>query len=179
MEQLVSVLLEFAKLDKELHELPLSNVNLVSIVEHAVQTAQDFSDHTISFESDHNELIIAANDRYTSIMINNLIQNAIRYGRSTVTIKLTQEPSHICLYIDDDGPGIPADAREHVLKPFTRHENQQNKRGTKGGYGLGLAIVSRIIEWHKASLKIEDSALLKGASVQVRFNKKADGQAEL
>jgi len=174
MEQLVSVLLEFAKLDKELHDLPLSDVDLVSIIEHSVQTAQDFSDHNISFHTELSELVIPANERYTSIMINNLLQNAIRYGDSTVSITLTQEPTHSCLCIDDDGPGIPLDAREHVLKPFTRHADRQNKaQGAKGGYGLGLAIVSRIAEWHQAILTIGDSETLKGASMQIRFNGQA------
>lgn len=71
---------------------------------------------------------------------------------------------------DDDGPGIPANARKNVLKPFIRNTDQQGKHGTSYGYGLGLAIVSRIAEWHQADLQIKDSSLLGGASISVRFN---------
>ncbi len=170
MEQLVSVLLEFAKLDKELSDLPLNEVNLSSIVEHAVQTAREVSDHTITFESDHIDVEVIANDRYTSIMLNNLLQNAIRYGESTVVIRLLQERSVTTLIIDDDGPGIPVNARKNVLKPFFRNTAQQGKHGNNNGYGLGLAIVSRIAEWHQADLQIDDSSLLGGASIKMRFN---------
>ena len=172
MEQLVSVLLEFAKLDKELHDLPLSKVNLVSIVEHAVQTARDFSDYEINFKAEQGSMLVLANDRYTSIMLNNLLQNAIRYGNSTILVRVVKDRSQTSLYIDDDGPGIPLEARKQVLKPFIRNTIEQGKHGTRVGYGLGLAIVSRIAEWHKADLHIDDSSLLGGASIKIVFHNK-------
>ncbi|MEE9333817.1 MAG: ATP-binding protein [Granulosicoccaceae bacterium] len=171
MEQLVSVLLEFAKLDKELHDLPLSEVNLTSIVEHAVQTARDLSDHTITFDTDQNKSFVLANDRYATIMLNNLLQNAIRYGKSAISVRLVNQRQHSILYIDDDGPGIPISARKNVLKPFIRNTVDQGKHGSRNGYGLGLAIVSRIAEWHQAELQIEDSSALGGASIKVVLSK--------
>ncbi len=170
MEQLVSVLLEFAKLDKELHDLPLSELNLTSIVEHAVQTARDLSDHTITFETDQKVSTVLANDRYATIMLNNLLQNAIRYGESAIFVRLVNERSQTTLYIDDDGPGIPAEARKQVLKPFIRNALEQGKHGTRDGYGLGLAIVNRIAEWHQAKLEINDSSQLGGASLKIVFS---------
>ena len=54
------------------------------------------------------------------------------------------------LVVEDDGPGIPPDQREAILQPFVRVD--QSRSRDKGGFGLGLAIVSRIVGWHQVSV---------------------------
>ena len=66
----------------------------------------------------------------------------------------------LCFVIEDDGPGIPAEQRDAILQPFVRVD--QSRSRDKGGFGLGLAIVSRIVGWHQGRLRINDS-LLGGA----------------
>jgi len=133
-------------------------INLTEIVEHAVQTARDFSDPKIEFQTDQTESTVLANDRYAT----------------TVLVKLVSDRSSTTVYIEDDGPGIPPDARQHVLKPFIRNASEQGKHGTRDGYGLGLAIVNRIAEWHQAKLQIDDSSKLGGASIKLAFNHQHD-----
>jgi len=95
-------------------------------------------------------------------LLSNLIDNAIQYGRAggQVTVSLSTEP--VTLTVDDDGPGIPLDEREHVLEPFYR------LRGSAGnGCGLGLAIAQDIAARHGSSLSIQDSPQGKGARFQI------------
>jgi len=68
--------------------------------------------------------------------------------------------------VEDDGPGIPLAQREAILQPFVRLDAGRNKG--QGGFGLGLAIVSRIVGWHQGQIVITDS-VLGGALFQLRL----------
>jgi signal transduction histidine kinase len=85
--------------------------------------------------------------------LNNLIENAIKFGDAAA---LTLDDSGACLVIDvcDDGPGVPDEEKEHVLKPFYRVDTARND--AKGGIGLGLAIASAIAQSHGGQLELRD-----------------------
>ncbi len=74
-------------------------------------------------------------------LLGNLIDNALRYtpAGSTITLGLVREADTVELYVEDDGPGVPAEARERLLRPFERGGRQDTD-----GSGLGLAIVESI-----------------------------------
>ena len=61
------------------------------------------------------------------------------------------------IHVDDDGPGIPAESRDQVLQPFTRLDVSRSRK--TGGYGLGLAIVQRIMRWHRGEVRVGDAPL--------------------
>jgi signal transduction histidine kinase len=77
--------------------------------------------------------------------LNNLIDNAVRYGGGAViTVKDTAEM--LTLYIDDNGPGIPENQLQTLFEPFRRGESSRNR--TSGGTGLGLAIARNLARAH-------------------------------
>lgn len=73
----------------------------------------------------------------------NLVENALHYGHRA-RIGLTRRDGEILIRVDDDGPGIPRDRLEDVLKPFARLD-EARQRNTRG-LGLGLAIVAKAVE---------------------------------
>lgn len=73
--------------------------------------------------------------------ITNLIDNALRHGRSGVMVRTRVEGTALILEVLDNGAGIPAASAERLKQPFTRLESA---RSDGGGSGLGLAIVERI-----------------------------------
>ena len=87
--------------------------------------------------------------------VENLLRNAVRYAAAEVRISVTSSETGAVVVVRDDGPGIPESLREKVLQPFVRLEEDRGR--TTGGVGLGLAIVSRIVERHGGSLSISDS----------------------
>lgn len=97
--------------------------------------------------------------------LQNLVNNAARYAASTVQVGASVREGWVDVWVDDDGPGIPVDERERVLLPFTR-------LGAQGGYGMGLAIVARIVDWHGGRLAIEDA---DGGGCRVRLSWPAAG----
>jgi two-component system osmolarity sensor histidine kinase EnvZ len=83
-------------------------------------------------------------------LLQNLIDNAIRYGRPPVLVSARREDDGLLLEVLDRGPGIPAEAVERVLQPFTRLDMARGG----GGTGLGLAIVDRIVQQHGGTLEL-------------------------
>jgi len=86
----------------------------------------------------------------------NLVSNAARHAPS---ISITGHRDHrwLTVTVDDDGPGIPADMREEVFKPFLRLDDARNQ--DEGGTGLGLAIARDIARSHGGDIILGDSPM--------------------
>jgi two-component system, OmpR family, osmolarity sensor histidine kinase EnvZ len=86
--------------------------------------------------------------------LTNLVQNAVRHAR-WVGIRVAAQGDHVWIAIDDDGPGIPADQREAVFKPFYRLEASRNP--STGGVGLGLTIARDIVLGHGGDIELTEA----------------------
>ena len=84
--------------------------------------------------------------------ITNLIENALKYGRSA-TISLEADAQSATVIIDDEGSQSSATEIEDMLAPFQRGENTK----TIDGHGLGLTIVATIAKLHGGKLSFEDT----------------------
>ena len=85
--------------------------------------------------------------------LNNLIDNALKYG-GTVVASLTATGSGVEIHIDDTGPGIPPDQLEAVTTPFFRLEASRSRE--TGGTGLGLAVAKSILLAHGGELALSN-----------------------
>lgn len=89
--------------------------------------------------------------------ISNLLDNALRYGRDPrsgqvrIEIRARRDVAGLLVEVADQGPGVPDEARERLLRPFTRLDTA---RGEHEGSGLGLAIVARIARRHHGELSL-------------------------
>ena len=84
-------------------------------------------------------------------MLSNILDNAVKHGRSggRIDVQLTARPAGgAVLTVADDGPGIPAEAREAVLRRFHRLDAARATPGT----GLGLALVKAVADLHGMAL---------------------------
>ncbi|MFA6156076.1 ATP-binding protein [Mesorhizobium sp.] len=89
-------------------------------------------------------------------LMSNVIGNSFRYAR-TVEVNATHGRGSLLVTIDDDGPGIPADRREDVFKPFVRLDEARNLDAS--GTGLGLSIARDIARSHGGDITLGDSPL--------------------
>ena len=88
--------------------------------------------------------------------IHNIIRNGLRYAQSEINVYARLSADSVQISICDDGPGIPESMHERVFEPFSRLETSRDKQS--GGYGLGLAIAARILQRHRGSIRVENSA---------------------
>jgi two-component system sensor histidine kinase RstB len=107
------------------------------------------------------EVEVNADSRYLQRALQNLVANACRHAHSRVLIRLHGEPRLVRIDVEDDGPGVPVAERLEVFKPFSRLDNSRTRRS--GGYGLGLSIVQKVMNWHGGSVSVDDSPTLGGA----------------
>jgi len=98
-------------------------------------------------------------------VLRNLLDNAERHAASRVTVELHRDDDRVILAVTDDGPGIPADQRDHVFERFTRLDDARGR--DTGGTGLGLAIAREIVRAHGGELRLRDTRT--GASFEIEL----------
>jgi two-component system sensor histidine kinase QseC len=110
--------------------------------------------------------LIAADDMLTSVLLRNLLDNALRYSPSaaTVTLSVTRDDRQVSLQVDDSGPGMSDADMARLGERFYRVLGTEQT-----GSGLGWSIVRRIARVYGAQLDIRRSAKLGGLSVSVRW----------
>jgi two-component system phosphate regulon sensor histidine kinase PhoR len=100
-------------------------------------------------------------------VLSNLVDNAIKYGRSEGTVTLSaraREDGRIELSVADDGPGLAPEAAARVFERFYRVDKARSR--DQGGTGLGLAIVKHIVQSHGGQAWVESRP---GAGATFRF----------
>ncbi|MBN2536464.1 MAG: response regulator [Spirochaetales bacterium] len=102
-------------------------------------------------------------------ILNNIIDNAIKYNRikGSIHIKTEEDDSSVFFIVQDTGIGIPSNQIQHIFKPY--YQCAQKKRGNEG-IGAGLALVKSILAEVSGTIKV-DSILNMGTTVTISFKK--------
>ena len=87
--------------------------------------------------------------------VRNLLANAVRHARDRVTVTLDEHDDRVLLVVDDNGPGIPEEERSRVFERFVRLD--ESRARDDGGAGLGLAIVSKVVESSGGTVVVGDA----------------------
>ncbi|AWM15076.1 sensor histidine kinase [Flavobacterium sediminis] len=115
----------------------------------------------INLKISNPEVNLVLDKFHLTTAINNVLDNAVKYGCHNITLKTFSENNFFYIQIEDDGIGIPKNKQSLLFEKFYRIENG-NIHNVKG-LGLGLFYVDQIIKAHKGSVKVI-SELGKGAS---------------
>jgi signal transduction histidine kinase len=83
----------------------------------------------------------------------NLVDNAIKYGRSA-RVRIISDSDHVVIVVDDDGPGIPPEQQEKVFAPFYRFDAARDPG--KAGVGLGLSIARTVAREHGGDVTLKN-----------------------
>jgi two-component system sensor histidine kinase QseC len=111
--------------------------------------------------------VIQADDMLTSVLVRNLLDNAMRYSpdEAKVALSVNTEAHQVVLRVDDSGPGLAEAEIAHLGERFYR------VLGTsQTGSGLGWSIVRRIAAAYRAQIDVRRSEVLGGLSVTVRWS---------
>lgn len=165
MTSLVETLLNYARLEQNRVGIQKKPLNLSTLIQTCIDRTKS-NNINISFINESNNQLVLADNQYITMVLNNLIQNAINYGRGYVLVEIYHKSHNIIISISDDGDGVPIEQRENIIKPFFRAKNSLNNIK---GHGIGLAIVKRILDWHNATLIISDATELSGSKFTIRF----------
>jgi two-component system sensor histidine kinase TctE len=150
--------MQLQPLDLNAHALEVSMEWAPQAIKRNIDLGFEGADHPLTIDADRDRL---------RELVNNLIDNAIRYSQpgGRVTVQAGQIGSDQCrLAISDDGPRIPVEERARIFERFHRLLGTQ-----EDGSGLGLAIVSEIATLHGARITLEEDADGVGNTFSVFF----------
>ncbi|MCR1915193.1 two-component sensor histidine kinase [Lactobacillus johnsonii] len=124
------------------------------------------------------DLVIDADAKMIVRMLNNLISNALKYGRGATEINLIANKVNnkfVELRVENNGEQIPKKSLQKIFDRFYRVESSRNLK--TGGTGLGLAITKSIVDLHGGNIKCQSTAELTSFIIQLPLNspKKNDG----
>ncbi len=174
MTNIINGFLELAETNTDLKSLSIQTIQvdefLFTVKDEIIKRKPQYIIN-IEFEKAPNkesEISIAGNQGLLFIMMNNLIDNACKFSENKkATLKIDFDNNYTIIKVTDNGIGIPDEEMEYIFQPLYRAKNVQGKHGN----GIGLSIVQRIAEIHKAQIKIS-STLNIGTTISVLFPKK-------
>ncbi|MEM1194977.1 MAG: ATP-binding protein [Pseudomonadota bacterium] len=149
MERLVSEMLAYSRA-----ESPLIEPELIELGDFVGRIAAAAPGAVSLVKRCDHEFTLAGNAVALRRLFDNLIENARRYGRGFVGVRLSHGTDGLEITIEDDGDGIPTKDLERVFEPFFRGEASRNRR--TGGTGLGLGIARAIAHSHGAHITLSN-----------------------
>jgi two-component system osmolarity sensor histidine kinase EnvZ len=152
MERMIGGYLAFAR--GEGTERPVE-ADLVELVSDAVNDARR-EGAAIALEAPAQAIMLSLRRDALRRALANVIGNARRYAKN-IEVSFRARGHGVDVIVDDDGPGVPAEKREDVFRPFFRLDASRNPE--TGGTGLGLAIARDIMRSHGGELTLHDSPL--------------------
>lgn len=160
MERMVESYLAFVRGEGEEQTEPTDLAKLLDDI--ATAARRDGNAVALTTEGD---LLLPLRPHAMKRSLNNLVANATRHA-AQVAISAGRKGRAVEVVIDDDGPGIPEDAREDVFKPFFRLDGSRNP--ATGGVGLGLTIARDVVSSHGGSIQL-DASPLGGLRARIRL----------
>ena len=155
LQHLVDDLLQLARSDEGVAPLRLERVDLDDIVLKEARRAVERGRVDVDVSAVAAAQTIG-DPRHLTRVVRNLLDNAERHARRTVTLSLDEGGTATRLVVVDDGAGIPAGDREHIFERFARADQARSRDA--GGSGLGLAIARDIVERHGGTITLADGA---------------------
>jgi PAS domain S-box-containing protein len=155
LDRILTGLLDLDKLDRGIVELRREPVDLASLVAAVVSEASEELDaHPVSLEL--LPIQVLADAAKVERVVENLLANAARHTDpgTPIWVRVSPLDRGALLCVDDAGPGIPAEQRESIFRPFQRGVGATYASGS----GVGLALVAQIASLHDGQAWVEDRA---------------------
>ncbi|MCA1664320.1 MAG: HAMP domain-containing histidine kinase [Myxococcales bacterium] len=156
LSRLIDNVLDFARMERG----PVAYEFLPGRIDEVVERSLDVYRHrveregfrlTTKIDSDLPETMLDENAM--TLLLLNLLENAVKYGRGEIAVYLTRQGNRLRLVVGDQGPGIPAEEHRRIFERFyrTRQARGTNVRGS----GIGLSLVKHIAEAHGGTVTVD------------------------
>tara|TARA_R110002049_G_C9122807_1_gene558511 strand:+ start:165 stop:1703 length:1539 start_codon:yes stop_codon:yes gene_type:complete len=151
---MVEKLLETATLDSDNLELNKENFNIITLIETLINRYRiQFPDKTFESNFQLKSLIVNADVFHIENALNNILDNAVKYGGDVISLKLMSNKNNFDILISDNGNSLTKTNKERVFEKFYRVP-KGNTHDVKG-FGIGLYYTKTIIEKHNGSITLE------------------------
>ena len=157
LENLINDLLSLSHIESKEIILKKTFFDICALVDNVLKSFQfNLDKNNIIVENKLNNplLVFADKDKITQV-INNLVDNAMKFNKENGSIKIysLKEDSFVKIFIEDSGIGIPKEDLPRIFERFYRVDKARSR--DMGGTGLGLSIVKHIVELHNGSVGVD------------------------
>ncbi len=157
---LTNKVLTISKLEQHKLDMKKEEIELAPMVDRLVDKFTAKADKPIRFVKDLQATEVYADEEYLEEVLDNLIDNAVKYSKESVEITLSSScnDSHTILIVRDNGIGISEKDQKVVFNKFERGAAGRRKRKQgASGFGLGLHFVQQVVEAHGGSIFVNSS----------------------
>lgn len=157
LNDLIGELLLYGSLRDEMNSMQLEEAPLQEMAQDAQRDGMAINPqvHVVIYDLPTATLLV---DRRLFVRaLSNLVRNGVRYTHSRVEIRAARRTHELNIWVDDDGPGVPPEDRERIFEPMVRLDAARTR--DKGGVGLGLSLVQRIVRNHGGRVRCLESPL--------------------
>lgn len=173
LNELVSHLLEFSRLQAGVDAAHIEQVDIRELLEGLIEDAQfeaESKDCKVRLRTSF-PAIVKANATLLYSAIENVVRNAIKYTKRGTAVEISMladagNEQGIIIQVRDHGPGVPNEMLPHLFEPFTRVEKARDR--LSGGYGLGLAIADRAIRLYGGDITARNDPD-EGLNIHIRL----------
>jgi len=161
LNTLVEELLTLSRIESGNVNVSLESVNLCDAMKDYIQRANGYAlmeKKQIDLILERSPLMVLVDEDLLFKAVYNVLTNAVKYAKTTITVTLTSDQNQALILIEDDGDGIPEKDLPHVFKRFYK--------GKKGNFGLGLAIAKTSVEVMKGQISASNKT---GALFEIRL----------
>ena len=172
MTNLINDILMISRLETKEVTVSMHDVRICPLLSDVCSTLTPLATECqVTLETNCKPLTIYANEGQIRELLNNLINNAIKYNKpgGKVFVTITSEGNDFIIIVEDTGVGIPEEAQARIFERFYRVDRGRSKK--MGGTGLGLSIVKHVVNYYNGSIQLE-SQVMKGTKFTIRLPKK-------
>jgi signal transduction histidine kinase len=144
MQSLVEDLLTLAKVDAHQLQLDIQEVDLEDVLDSEITRLRTVS--SLQINAELQPARVRGDERRLSQVFRNVLDNAARYAKSAIIVRMERRPGEVVVSVDNDGEIISAQDRSRVFERFARLD--ASRSSDRGGSGLGLAISREIMLAH-------------------------------
>jgi PAS domain S-box-containing protein len=169
LNRMVNSLLDLSRIETGQLSIERGQVNLCELGRRLIEEIQPTIDeHTMELVCSEDPLLIEGDELRLEQVLQNLLQNAIKYspGGGVVQLRIDRVDEQACIAVADQGMGIPSDALPQLFSRFYRAANANALRIS--GMGVGLYVVREIVMLHGGSVEVE-SREGQGSTFMVRL----------
>ena len=169
-DKIINDLLALVKMDKKASGLTITSVDVVNLTEIVLKRLRPIArKHNIELTLESKRAITAEIDEVKiSLVIMNLVENAIKYNRDEGWVKVELDADHQFFYVKviDSGYGIPEESLDHIYERFYRVDKSRSRE--IGGTGLGLSIARNAVLMHRGTIDVS-SVVDEGTTFTVKI----------
>jgi signal transduction histidine kinase len=170
MEEMTSLFLDYASMERQALHLQKQQTNIQTLIFSAVDDCEVLATQRniiININTPDEQINYYLDYHWCYRALINLISNAIGYADTCVIIELQNHNHLMMITVTDDGKGISEDNLDIIFNPFVKLD--ANRSREQGHFGLGLAICSKVMNWHRGKISASNDKKLGGASFTLSF----------